>query len=500
MQACCLHDCHCPAQDIFAGHTGHGIVGLIPVNGGAPATAIMRLIATTQGPLSIMTIRPSFLWGASTSAFQIEGAAHLDGRADSIWDVFLRAPGRTKTNDTAETACDHYHRYAGDVALMQELGLNAYRFSISWPRVLPQGRGAANEAGLAFYDRLIDALLAAEIEPWLCLYHWDLPQALEALGGWQNRDIAGWFADYTALVARRYGDRVKRFATFNEPCVFTLFGYGLGWHAPGLADKTALHKAIHHVNLSHGRAVDVLRKDVAGASIGAIHNRQPCYPCTSKPADAAAALRLAAYWNDAFPFPQAFASYPPELAEAVAPYVAPGDMAQIARPVDWFGLNHYSPHYVRADTNLIGASFGPAPDTVPRSAIGWPVVPGAFHDTLLDIHQRFQLPIYVLENGTAAADVLGNDGQVHDVDRIAYLKAYTAAMEQAMKEGADVRGYFVWSLLDNFEWGAGYSQRFGIVYVDHTTQRRIPKASARWYADMIAAHRTSDGPYNRAED
>ncbi len=492
-----------PDAGTFAHRTGRGIARLIPVNGGAPATAIMRLIATTQGPISIMTIRPSFLWGASTSAFQIEGAAHLDGRADSIWDVYLRAPGRVSHNDTAETACDHYHRYAADVALMRDLGLNAYRFSVAWPRLLPQGRGAANEAGLAFYDRLIDALLAAEIEPWLCLYHWDLPQALEALGGWQNRDIAGWFADYAALVARRYGDRVKRFATFNEPCVFTLFGYGLGWHAPGIADRAALHKAIHHVNLGHGRAVDVLRRDVAGASIGAIHNRQPCYPASDSAEDAAAALRLAAYWNDAFPFPQAFACYPPELQEAVAPYIAAGDMAQIARPVDWFGLNHYSPHYVKAGSNLMGASFGPPPAEVPRSAIGWPVVPEAFRDTLLDIHSRFRLPIYVLENGTAANDIVDASGCIQDDGRIGYLKAYTTAMEQAIAAGADVRGYFVWSLLDNFEWGAGYSQRFGIVYVDRATQRRIPKASARWYSNMIAAHRASDDPagrHNRAEE
>ncbi|CCD90620.1 putative beta-glucosidase [Bradyrhizobium sp. ORS 375] len=436
-----------------------------------------------------MTTPPRFVWGASTSAFQTEGAAHDDGRTDSIWDVFLRAPGRASHGDTAEVACDHYHRYAEDVALMRTLGLDAYRFSIAWPRVLPDGRGAANEAGLAFYDRLIDALLAAEIEPWLCLYHWDLPQALEALGGWQNRDIAGWFADYAALVARRYGDRVKRFATFNEPCVFTLFGYGLGWHAPGIADTAALHKAIHHVNLSHGRAVDVLRRDVAGASIGAIHNRQPCIAASDSPDDAAAALRLAAYWNDAFPVPQAFARYPSPLQDAMSPYIAPGDMADIARPVDWFGLNHYSPHYVKADGNLIGAGFSAPPADVPRSAIGWPVVPGAFRDTLLDIDSRFRLPIYVLENGTAAEDSIDASGHIQDDDRIRYLKAYAAAMEQAIAAGADVRGYFVWSLLDNFEWGAGYSQRFGIVYVDHATRRRIPKASARWYAEMIAARR-----------
>jgi beta-glucosidase len=438
--------------------------------------------------------KPGFLWGASTSSFQIEGAAHLDGRADCIWDVYSRPPGRVKNNDSGEVACDHYHRYADDVALMRELGLNAYRFSIAWPRVLPQGRGAPNEAGLAFYDRLIDALLKADIEPWICLYHWDLPQALDDLGGWQNRDIAGWFADYAALIAHRYGDRVKRFASFNEPCVFTLFGYGFGWHAPGIADKAALYKAIHHVNLSHGSAIDVLRASVRDASLGAIHNRQPCYPCTNDPADAAAALRFAAYWNDAFPFPQHFACYPPELAEAVAPYVEPGDMAQIARPLDWFGLNHYSPHYIKADANLIGATFGAPPDDVPRTTLGWPIVPGAFRDTLLDLHARFRLPIYVLENGTAADDKIDDAGQIQDDSRIAYLKAYTEAMQQAIAAGADVRGYFVWSLLDNFEWGSGYSQRFGIVYVDYGTQRRIPKASARWYAEMIAAQRNREVP------
>ncbi|MDE2376942.1 GH1 family beta-glucosidase [Bradyrhizobium sp.] len=430
-----------------------------------------------------------FVWGASTSSYQIEGAAHVEGRGDSIWDRYCRELGKVQNGDTGDVACDHYHRFREDVALMRELGVNAYRFSIAWPRVLPRGRGAANEAGLQFYDRLIDALLAAGIEPWVCLYHWDLPQALSELGGWENRDIAGWFADYTALVARHYGDRVKRFATFNEPCVFTLFGYGLGWHAPGIADRAALHKAIHHVNLSHGAAVDVLRASVAGASIGAIHNRQPCYAATPAKEDAEAALRLAAYWNDAFPYPQHFACYPPTLLEAIEPYMEPGDLARIARPIDWFGLNHYSPHYIKADSNLIGATFGPPPDDVPRTPIGWPIVPAAFRDTLLDLHGRFGLPIYVLENGTASEDKLDAAGIVQDDGRIAYLQGYTGAMGEAIAAGADVRGYFVWSLLDNFEWTAGYTQRFGIVYVDYPTQRRIPKASARWYADMIGKER-----------
>ncbi len=438
--------------------------------------------------------KPDFLWGVSTSSFQVEGAAQIDGRGNSIWDTYCRQQGRMRAAGTGDVACDHYHRYAEDVALMRQLGIDAYRFSISWPRILPRGRGSPNEPGLAFYDRLIDTLLAAGIEPWVCLYHWDLPQALQDLGGWQNRDIVGWFADYAALVARRYGDRVKRFATFNEPCVFTLFGYGLGSDAPGIADKAAVHRAIHHVNLSHGAAVDVLRASVRHASLGAIHSRQPCYPSTPSPEDAAAALRLAEYWNDAFPFPQHFAHYPPHLAEAIEPYQKPGDMARIARPVDWFGLNHYSPHYIKAAANVMGATFGAPPDDVPRTAIGWPIVPAAFRDTLLDVHSRFGMPIYVMENGTAADDKPDSAGRVEDSSRIAYLQAYTDAMQEAIAAGADVRGYFVWSLLDNFEWTAAYTQRFGLVYVDFATQRRIPKASARWYADLIAARRRSPVP------
>lgn len=438
--------------------------------------------------------KSGFVWGVSTSAFQIEGAAHTDGRGDSIWDAYGRQQGRIKNGDTGDVACDHYHRYADDIALMRDLGVDAYRFSISWPRVLPKGRGAANEAGLAFYDRLIDALLAAGIEPWICLYHWDLPQALDELGGWESRDIVGWFADYAALAGRRYGDRVKRFATFNEPCVFTMFGYGTAWNAPGIADKTALHKAIHHVNLSHGAGVDALRASVPEASIGAIHNRQPSLPCTPSKEDQEAAQRFAEYWNNPFSDPQAFACYSAFLTEAIEPFIQPGDMARIARPIDWFGLNHYSPHYIRAFDNVLGAIPGAPPAGVPRTAIGWPIVPAAFRDTLLEIHARYRLPIYVLENGTASDDKPDGSGHVQDSGRIAYLQDYTGAMREAIEAGADVRGYFVWSLMDNFEWTAGYTQRFGLVYVDFTTQQRIPKASARWYADFIANAKGSKVP------
>ncbi len=439
-----------------------------------------------------MAEKGSFTWGVSTSSFQIEGATHEDGRGDSIWDTYCREKGRIVNGDTGDTACDHYHRFSDDIALMRDIGVDAYRFSVAWPRVLPKGRGAINEAGLAFYDRLIDALLAARIEPWLCLYHWDLPQALDDLGGWQNRDSAGWFADYAMLIGRRFGDRVKRLATFNEPCVFTLFGYAFGLGAPGLRDKTALHRAIHHVNLAHGGAVDALRAAVTGASIGAAHNRQPCLPASADPADHEAARKFADYWNGAFPEPQFFGCYPPSLASAIEPYQQPGDMASICRPLDWFGLNHYSPNYIKANPDeVLGFGFAGPPAEVPRTAIGWPIVPDAFADTLIEIDRRYRVPIYVLENGTATDDKLDASGNVSDPGRIAYIKGYIEAMQRAIAAGADVRGYFVWSLLDNFEWGSGYSQRFGLVYVDYPTQRRIPKASARWYADLIASHRAA---------
>ena len=425
-----------------------------------------------------------FVWGVSTASYQIEGAANEDGRGASIWDTFCRQKGRVANGDTGDVACDHYHRYDQDIALMRDLGIRAYRFSTAWPRVLPAGRGAANEPGLAFYDRLIDALLAAGIEPWLCLYHWDLPQALDDRGGWTNRECAGWFADYATLVARRYGDRVKRFATFNEPSLFTLLGYGFGWHAPGLTDRAALLRAIHHVNLAHGAGVDALRAHVPKASIGAIHNYQPCVPAT--PEDEAARNLLEAYWNGAMPDPQLQACYPALLAGDIEPFQQAGDLARICRPVDWFGLNHYSPIYVKADPgSQLGFRLTDPPPEKKRTGVGWAIDPQAFGETLLALHRRYQLPIYVMENGFGASESPNEAGQIIDQGRIDYLRSYTDAMRRAIRAGADVRGYFVWSLLDNFEWNSGYGSRFGLVYMDYATQRRIPKASFAWYADMI---------------
>lgn len=428
-----------------------------------------------------------FIWGVSTSSYQIEGASREDGRAPSIWDTRCRTQGKVANGDTGDVACDHYHRYVEDVALMKGLGIDAYRFSVAWPRVLPKGKGQINATGLDFYDRLIDALLEAGIEPWLCLYHWDLPQALDDLGGWTVRDSAGWFADYTALVARRYGDRVKRWATFNEFSVFTLFGYAMDWNAPGIVDREAHLKAIHHVNMAHGAGIDVLRGLVPGASIGAVHNRQRVWPEHDTDADRAAAQMLDAHWNRAFPDPQLLGHYPPEIAEAIDPYVRGGDLARICRPMDWFGLNHYGPIFAKSDPNGVwGFAWGSPPEDAPKSDIGWPIFPAAFRDELIDLTRIYRLPIYVTENGAGGGDAPNAAGEVDDPQRVSYLTSYTAAMQEAMQAGADVRGYFVWSLLDNFEWGSGYANRFGLVYVDFATQQRIPKTSYRWYAKLIA--------------
>ena len=429
-----------------------------------------------------------FKWGVSTAAYQIEGAAAEDGRGLSIWDVFSRQKGRIANGDTGDVACDHYHRYREDVALMRRLGAQVYRFSVAWPRVLPQGRGQSNPLGLDFYDRLIDALLQNDIEPWLCLYHWDLPQALDDLGGWQNRDIAFWFADYAALIARRFADRVQHFATFNEPNVATLFGYGMGWNAPGIANRRSFLQAAHHVNLAHGEAISTLRALAPAAKLGAIYNRQICLPASETAEDAVAAQMLDACWNRLYADPQCLAEYPPELADGLQPFVRAGDVARIARPMDWFGLNHYCPIYARADSSPLGFAWADPPGDGPVTGVGWRIQPEAFRDELITTFKRYKLPVYVTESGYGGKDELNAAGGVDDTGRVDYLYAYTKAMEEAAAAGVDVRGYFIWSLLDNFEWGSGYAHRFGIVYVDYPTQKRIPKSSFEWVAKLISAN------------
>ena len=447
------------------------------------------MTATAMG----LKLRPDFVWGVSTSAFQIEGAVAEDGRGPSIWDTRCREAGGIADGSNADIAADHYHRWREDIALMRQIGVGAYRFSLAWPRLLPRGRGKANPAGLDFYDRLIDGLLEAGIEPWLCLYHWDLPQALDDLGGWTNRDCAGWYADYATLVARRYGDRVKRFATFNEYSVFTLFGYAIPWAAPGVADRAAHLRAVHHVNLAHGAGVDILRDHVKGALIGGIHNRQAVRPASDSDADRDAATRLDAHWNGVFCDPQILGAYPEAVAEDFEPYCRPGDLARICRPQDWIGLNHYGPIFARADpTRVWGYGWADTPPAPVDPAIGWAIFPEAFTEELLTLHRRYRLPIYVTENGCgggAGSEDPDAAGAIADTHRVAYLRAYLAALGAAVDQGADVRGYFVWSLLDAFEWGSGYGPRFGLVHVDFATGTRRLKQSGHWYRDLIQESR-----------
>ncbi len=428
-----------------------------------------------------------FVWGVSTSSFQVEGAVNDDGRGASIWDTRCRLPDKVAHGGKGDIACDHYHRYKEDVALIRELGIDDYRFSLAWPRILPEGRGRVNAQGLAFYDRLLDELLNAGITPWVCLYHWDLPQALQDRGGWTHRDSAGWFADYTALVTQRYGDRVKNWVTFNEFAVFTLFGYAMDWAAPGQKDREAHLRAIHHVNLAHGTAVDVIRTHVKNASIGAIHNLQSVSPCTPSEPDRLAAELLDVHWNKVFPDAQLHAAYPDPIAEMIAPWVCAGDMARICQPIDWFGFNHYGPIYARAEpASVWGFAWGDPPPDPTRTGPGPIDHPEVFRDDLIAASKRYGLPVYVTENGCGGAVEPDAQGRILDTRRVGYLTEYTQAMHDAIAAGADVRGYFIWSLMDSFEWGAGYTHPFGIVHVDFETQARTMKLSGQWYKDFVA--------------
>jgi beta-glucosidase len=452
-----------------------------------------------------------FLWGAGTSAYQIEGGIDFDGRGPSIWDTFTAA-GHAR-GDTGEPAADHRRRMVDDVALIAELGLPAYRFSIAWPRVQPEGAGAVSQPGLDFYRALVDELLARGVEPIVTLYHWDLPQALEDMGGWPARDTAGRFGDYAAVVADALGDRVRRWTTINEPWCAAMLGYAAGIHAPGRTEPGAAVAAAHHLLLGHGLAMDVLRARVSGhgpdpsqgQEIGITLNPYPV--ATDPPAQAAGADRDAVrridgianrLWYDAV----LRGAYPDDVLEDLAAvsdlaHIRDGDLAQIARPVDALGLNYYRRYHVRHEP---AASAPPspwpgspdvafaAPAHTPTSN-GWAVEPDGLFDALVRLATDYEPPpLYVHESGGAFADVPGHDGRVHDADRRAYLDAHLRACHDAIAAGVDLRGFFVWSLLDNFEWAEGYGQRFGIVHVDFDTQRRTPKASALWFRDVVAAN------------
>ena len=442
---------------------------------------------------------PDFRWGVATAAYQIEGAVHEDGRGPSVWDTFCAEPGRVKDGDTGEVACDHYHRWPEDVAVMRDLGIDTYRFSFAWPRIQPTGAGAANPAGLAFYDRLVDALLEAGITPCPTLFHWDTPQALQDTGGWLTRETADRFGEYAAILADAFADRIDQWATINEPMVVTLFGHALGMHAPGLTLMYDALPAAHHQLLGHGRALQALR--AAGVSqVGIASNHAPTWPASDDPADVAAAQGYDELVNWLFADPVILGRYPDSLLDALSQRL-PGAAEQIAAdlevikgPLDWFGLNHYAPAVVGAPGDAAAEmpfDLRAVPD-VPTTDFGWPVVPEAFGETLRMLKERYGdalPPVYITENGCSYGDGPDRTGRVRDDRRVAFLDGYLRALQRAREDGVDVRGYFQWSLLDNFEWAEGYSQRFGLVHVDYATQRRTPKDSFRWYRDVIAANR-----------
>jgi beta-glucosidase len=423
-----------------------------------------------------------FTWGVATAAYQIEGAVDEDGRGESIWDRFSATPGKVRAGDTGAVACDFYHRYPEDVGLLRELGVGAFRFSIAWPRVVPGGRGPVNEAGLDFYDRLVDELLAAGIAPFPTLYHWDLPQALEDEGGWTARSTAEAFVPFVEAVVDRLGDRIARWTTHNEPAVASWLGYGRGIHAPGRTSPQDAVSAAHHLLLSHGWAVEVLRRDAPQAEVGIVLNLQHVDPASDDPADTAAAAEVDGRENRWFLDPLFRGAYPEGVNAGLEPPVRAGDLAAISAPIDYLGVNNYF-RFVVAD--------GPAIVEVPnaaRTAMGWEVYPDGLYNVLTRVARDYgPRSIFVTENGAAFDDVRVHDGSIHDPERTEFLAAYVDAVWRARVDGAPVDGYFVWSFLDNFEWAEGYSKRFGIVYVDYATLERVPKDSFYWYQQRIGS-------------
>jgi beta-glucosidase len=439
-------------------------------------------------PVAHPLLPPGFRFGASTASYQIEGAATEDGKGPSIWDTFSHEEGRIADGSTGDVACDHYHRLDEDLDLMQRLGIGGYRFSISWPRVLPTGSGTPNEVGLDFYERLVDGLLLRDIQPMATLYHWDLPQALEDQGGWLNRDTADRFQEFAALLGERLSDRVEHWIPVNEPNVVTLQGYGTGRHAPG---KELMFEALpvaHHLLLAHGRAAIALR--AAGASsIGCANNHAPMWPASDDEADVGASKLFDALWNGMFSEPMLFGRYPADLAPLVASVIKAGDMATIRQPLDFYGVNYYNPMRIAA-----AAEDAPVPFEIleilgyPTTDFGWPVVPEALREWLITLRARYRAalpPIIITESGCSYDTAPDASGVVDDQARIDYLDAHLRAVAVAVRAGVDVRGYYTWSLMDNFEWAEGFTQRFGLVYVDYDTLERTPKSSFDWYADTI---------------
>jgi len=472
-----------------------------------------------------LTFPDGFAWGTATAAYQVEGGAQEGGRGPSIWDTFCRVEGNVRDGDTGDVACDHYHRRDEDLDLMASLGLPAYRFSIAWPRIVPDGWGAVNPEGIAFYDRLVDGLLARDITPLTTLYHWDLPQPCQDAGGWAARETAWRFAEYAGTVAEALGDRLPMITTLNEPWCSAYLGYAAGVHAPGIADNAVGLAAAHHLNLAHGLAAQAIRDSSPHTGVSLTLNLVQIYPLSDSPPDKAAAEHADRLSNRVFLDPVLRGSYPEALVAETEhltdwSFVRSGDLATIHGPLDMLGVNFYSPSTVGGPprggdgtNNRTGvwtedpdSSDSPTqwpgtdrawsyPQPGPYTAMGWRILPEAFTELLLRVHRDYpEVPLTVTENGCAFPDQVDSDGRVRDRRRIEYLHGHLAAVHAAIGSGADIRGYYLWSFLDNFEWALGYSKRFGIVHVDYHTLQRTPKDSAHWYAGVVAANALPQSP------
>jgi beta-glucosidase len=485
---------------LFSGCTGSSKASTVIA--GSTAGSSPRAAAGPQftGPSEI-AFPKGFFWGTATAAYQIEGAWNEDGKGESIWDHFAHTAGKIKNGDTGDVACDSYHRWREDIALMRAMNLNSYRFSISWPRIQPAGSGAANSKGIDYYSRLVDALLAAHIRPFVTLYHWDLPQALEAAGGWPNRDTASRFSDYVQVVGQALGDRVTDWMLFNEPAAFVDLGYLEGVHAPGRKSLLDFLAATHVVNLAQGAGFRALKATRPGARVGSAFSMSACEPATNSEEDKLAAERAHAITNVWFLEPALRGRYPEALTflPETAMGIKSGDMEKIRAPLDFIGINLYyrtiasSPGTMERAANTQEWLFPVKMDLAhegPKTDIGWEVWPKALYDMVMRITRDYDRPVIeITESGCAYNDGPDASGGIHDARRIAFHREYLAGLARSMADGADVRGYHAWSLLDNFEWAEGYSQRFGLTYVDFKTEHRILKDSGRWYAKAAAENR-----------
>jgi beta-glucosidase len=452
------------------------------------ALAIPEALAATSSPIPPASVHfgPNFNFGVSSSAYQIEGAVQQDGRGPGIWDVFCHLPGHISKGQNADIACDHYHNMPADVALMAQAGIKNYRFSVSWPRLFPDGNNIPNPQGFAFYDRLVEQLQKHGITPWMCLYHWDLPQALQDKGGWTNRDTSARLGEFAGYVSHHFKDRIAHWMILNEAAVHSMFGYGMGSHAPGLRGKDSWFAALHHLNLGQGLSIQALRANNVPGRIGTVACCEPIRSSTNNQADLAAAQRFDAIWNGSVLKPLFHGAYPEQVQEEFAPLCQTGDLANIHQKIDLLGVNYYNRLHIRADpASPIGANFGPTQEPARFTVMGWPIEPDGIFEILTHIHDTYGKPeIFISENGYATAD----DSKISDIDdagRITFISDHLNFVKQAVDSGVNVSGYFVWSMLDSFEWNDGMKWHFGLVKVDFTTLERTPKRSYFWYADLI---------------